>query len=52
MRVFEAAGLRDLDVRYSHSGRLPLSGWHYPRALAAVAPRRLSDNLMIIGRRA
>ena len=50
-RIAEAAGLRDLEIRYSHSGRLPLTGWQYPIAVARIAPRRLSDNLMIIGRR-
>ncbi|HEV3140413.1 MAG TPA: class I SAM-dependent methyltransferase [Vicinamibacterales bacterium] len=50
-RIFEAAGLRELDVRYSLSGRLPLTPWHYPIGVARLAPRRLSDNLMIIGRK-
>ena len=50
-RIAEAAGLRDLEIRYSHSGRVPLTRWHYPTGVARMAPRRLSDNLMIIGRR-
>ena len=50
-RIAEAAGLRDLEIRYSHSGRLPLTPWHYPIGVARMAPRRLSDNLLIIGRR-
>jgi len=50
-RIFNAAGLRDLEIRYSHSGRVPLTPWHYPIGLARLAPRRLSDNLMIIGRK-
>jgi 2-polyprenyl-3-methyl-5-hydroxy-6-metoxy-1,4-benzoquinol methylase len=50
-RIAEAAGLRDLEIRYSHSGRLPLTPWHYPTGVARMAPRRLSDNLLIIGRR-
>jgi 2-polyprenyl-3-methyl-5-hydroxy-6-metoxy-1,4-benzoquinol methylase len=49
-RIFEASGLRDSLIRYSHSGRLPLTPWHYPQLLARIAPRRLSDNLLIIGR--
>ena len=50
-RAFDAAGLRDLEIRYSRSGRLPLTPWHYPSVIARLAPRRLSDNLMIIGRK-
>jgi len=50
-RTAEAAGLRDLEIRYSCSGRLPLTPWHCPAAIARLAPRRLSDNLLIIGRR-
>jgi 2-polyprenyl-3-methyl-5-hydroxy-6-metoxy-1,4-benzoquinol methylase len=50
-RTAEAAGLRDLEIRYSRSGRLPLTPWHCPAAIARLAPRRLSDNLLIIGRK-
>ena len=50
-RIFEAAGLRNRLIAYSGSGRLPLSPWHYPRAVARLAPRRLSDNLLIAGQR-
>jgi 2-polyprenyl-3-methyl-5-hydroxy-6-metoxy-1,4-benzoquinol methylase len=51
-RMAEAAGLRDLAIAYSGCGRVPLTPWHYPASLARLAPRRLSDNLMIAGRRA
>ena len=50
-RICEAAGLGELEIRYSRSGRVPLTPWHYPSAVARVAPRRLSDNIMIIGRK-
>ena len=50
-RVAAAAGLDDVEVAYSHRGRLPFSALHYPPALARVFPRALSDNLMVIGRR-
>ena len=50
-RIAAAAGLEDIDVRYSHRGRVAFSAWHYPPALAAMFPRALSDNLMVIGRR-
>jgi len=50
LRIFQGAGIRQCEIRYSHSGRLPLTPWHYPRGIARLAPRGLSDNLMIIGR--
>ena len=50
-RIMTESGLRDLAVTYTRLGRLPLSGWHYPDAVARLAPRRLSDNVVIAGRR-
>ena len=50
-RIASAAGLQDIDVAYSHHGRLPLAAAHYPPAVARLFPRALSDNLMMIGRR-
>ena len=50
-RLLADCGLRDLVVAFTGLGRLPLSGWHYPEAIAKLAPRRLSDNIVIAGRR-
>lgn len=50
-RIASECGLEDVHVEYTHHGRLPLTPWHYPRPLAAVAPRWCSDNLALIGRR-
>lgn len=50
-RLFGACGLESVAVAYSLHGRLPLMPWHYPRSVARLWPRTLSDNLMIIGRR-
>jgi 2-polyprenyl-3-methyl-5-hydroxy-6-metoxy-1,4-benzoquinol methylase len=50
-RIMSECGLRDLAVTYTRLGRLPLSPWHYPDAVAALAPRKLSDNIVIVGRR-
>jgi 2-polyprenyl-3-methyl-5-hydroxy-6-metoxy-1,4-benzoquinol methylase len=50
-RIASAAGLQEIDVAYSHRGRLPLSAWHYPAVLARRFPRALSDNILVIGRR-
>lgn len=35
---------------YSLAGRIPLTGWHYPRALSRLFPRQLSENLLMIGK--
>ena len=50
-RTALAAGLEPVETAYSLSGRLPLMPWHYPRTLARVCPRLLSDNLMIVARK-
>jgi 2-polyprenyl-3-methyl-5-hydroxy-6-metoxy-1,4-benzoquinol methylase len=50
-RIFSECGLRDLHVRFTAHGRLPLSALHYPAAIARLAPRRLSDNIVLAGRR-
>jgi len=50
-RIMTESGLRDLAVTYTRLGRLPLSAWHYPDAVARLAPQRLSDNVVIAGRR-
>ena len=50
-RVAAAAGLVDVEVSYTAQGRWPLSGVHYPRALARACPRLCSDNVLLIGRR-
>jgi 2-polyprenyl-3-methyl-5-hydroxy-6-metoxy-1,4-benzoquinol methylase len=43
-------GLETVDLAYSLHGRLPLTPWHYPAAIARVFPRSLSDNLMLVAR--
>lgn len=50
-RLAVECGLESIDVIYSHHGRVALTPWHFPAALARHFPRALSDNLMIIGRR-
>jgi 2-polyprenyl-3-methyl-5-hydroxy-6-metoxy-1,4-benzoquinol methylase len=50
-RIAAECGLVDLDVRYSGSGRVPLSGAHYPAALSRLLPCALSDNILLVGRR-
>ena len=50
-RAAREAGLEVVRVVYSRRGRVPLTGWHFPRALAAVWPRALSDNVMLVSRK-
>ena len=50
-RIAGECALENPEIGYSHSGRVPLTGWHYPAGLARLSPRRLSDNLMIIARK-
>ena len=50
-RIADECGLADVEIAFTRWGRLPLSAWHYPVAIASLAPRRLSDNVAMIGRR-
>jgi 2-polyprenyl-3-methyl-5-hydroxy-6-metoxy-1,4-benzoquinol methylase len=50
-RAARDAGLEPVEIAYTCCGRLPFSGSHYPRRLAALFPRALSDNLMLLARR-
>lgn len=50
-RIMTECGLHDLAVVYTALGRVPLSPWHYPAAFARLAPRQLSDNVVIAGRK-
>jgi 2-polyprenyl-3-methyl-5-hydroxy-6-metoxy-1,4-benzoquinol methylase len=49
-RIARECGLDETAVEYTGWGRVPLTPWHYPSALARLAPRRLSDNVAIAGR--
>jgi SAM-dependent methyltransferase len=50
-RIVEAAGLGVVEIGFSRSGRIPLTGWHYPGVAARRWPRALSDNVMIVARK-
>jgi len=43
--------LADVRVLYSGRGRVPGTGWHYPRLVSRLGPRALSDNVLLIGRK-
>jgi 2-polyprenyl-3-methyl-5-hydroxy-6-metoxy-1,4-benzoquinol methylase len=51
-RMAAECGLRDVEVRFTCRGRIPLSAAHFPAGLARRFPRALSDNVVLIGRRA
>lgn len=50
-RIAAESGIEQVAIAFTRWGRMPLSGWHYPESIAALAPRRLSDNVVMIGRR-
>ena len=50
-RIGSEMGLTDAAIEYTRHGRVPLTPWHYPTALATLFPRALSDNLFFIGRK-
>jgi 2-polyprenyl-3-methyl-5-hydroxy-6-metoxy-1,4-benzoquinol methylase len=50
-RILGEAGLGDIRVSYTRRGRMPFTGLHYPVALAAIAPRWFSDNVVASARR-
>jgi 2-polyprenyl-3-methyl-5-hydroxy-6-metoxy-1,4-benzoquinol methylase len=51
VRIASECGLGQVKISHSHQGRLVLTPWHYPKFLARVFPRALSDNLMLMGRK-
>jgi hypothetical protein len=50
-RIFAECGLDEVEVRYTCSGRVPLTAMHYPRGVSRLWPRGLSDNLVVTGRK-
>jgi SAM-dependent methyltransferase len=51
VRIATECGLHSIAVAFSHSGRVPLRGRHYPAILSKRFPRTLSDNVLMIGRK-
>ena len=50
-RIAAECELEQVAVRYTCRGRVPLTAMHYPAALARLAPRAFSDNVIVLGRR-
>lgn len=54
VRIFRELGLDDVRVRYTGSGRMPLTARSWPRLLSArdgSLGRAFSDNVLIVGRK-
>ena len=51
LRIGSELGLTNTAIEYTRHGRIQLTPWHYPTALATLFPRTLSDNLMYIARK-
>lgn len=49
-RMAAECGLEQIAIRYTCSGRLPLTGAHYPAGVASLWPRGCSDNVALVGR--
>src|SRR5262249_7290735 len=49
-RIAAECGLRDITIADTEWGRVRRTAWHYPAAVAAVWPRGLSDNVVMVGR--
>ena len=50
-RIGTECGLREVTIVYTRWGRVPLTPWHYPAAVASLWPGGLSDNVVMVGRR-
>lgn len=50
IRIAHECRLSPVFIRYSEQGRIPLTPWHYPGLISRRWPRRLSDNVMLVGR--
>jgi 2-polyprenyl-3-methyl-5-hydroxy-6-metoxy-1,4-benzoquinol methylase len=49
-RIAAECGLQDIEVAWSHSGRLPLSGARVPGWISRMFPSALSDNVLMVAR--
>jgi len=51
-RIAAECGLTEAAVLYSGHGRIPGTAWHYPHFLSGRLRRMLSDNVLLIGKKA
>ncbi|HEX6748143.1 MAG TPA: class I SAM-dependent methyltransferase [Longimicrobium sp.] len=50
-RIAAECGLEEVSAAYSGSGRVVLTGAHYPRWVSRLWPRGFSDNVLLAGRK-
>lgn len=50
-RIAAECGLTDVRILFTMRGRVPLSGAHYPVAIARLFPRGFSDNVVLMARK-
>lgn len=51
-RIFSECGIPGAQIEYTLSGRVPRTELRFPGFLSRIFPRALSDNVLIIGRKA
>lgn len=47
VRITTEAKLEKVKIDYSLQGRVPMTGFHFPRCLSRIFPRELSDNIIV-----
>lgn len=50
-RIACAAGLSEIEIRFSHRGRIALTPLYYPALLSRLFSRAFSDNALVVGRK-
>jgi SAM-dependent methyltransferase len=50
IRIARESGLVDVEIRYTNRGRIPLTGWYWPRR-AGMRGQWFSDNVVMLARR-
>jgi 2-polyprenyl-3-methyl-5-hydroxy-6-metoxy-1,4-benzoquinol methylase len=51
-RMAAECRLTEVVIAYTRQGRIPGTSWHYPAALSRWLPRALSDNVLLLGKKA
>jgi 2-polyprenyl-3-methyl-5-hydroxy-6-metoxy-1,4-benzoquinol methylase len=51
LRMARECGCASAELSFTRSGRMPLTGVHYPRALSHLFPQALSDNVLLVARK-
>jgi 2-polyprenyl-3-methyl-5-hydroxy-6-metoxy-1,4-benzoquinol methylase len=51
-RMAAECRLTEVAIAYTMQGRIPGTPWHYPAVLSRWLPRALSDNVLLVGKKA